>query len=394
MQICIKNAEPGMVKKIAVITGTRAEYGLLYWLLKEIQQDPELELQLIVTGAHLATEFGLTYREIERDGFHIHEKVEMLLASDTAGGVTKSMGVALIGLADALERLTPDILVLLGDRYEMLAAAQAALIAKIPVAHIAGGDTTEGAFDEAIRHAITKMSQLHFVTNEVAWQRVRQMGENPQHIFNVGNPGLDHLKRTRLLTRAELAAELGLKFYTRNLLITFHPVTLDNQQATEQFQAVLDALDALGPEAGLIFTKPNSDPGGRALIRMMDEFAAGHINAKVFTSLGSRYLSLLSQVDVIIGNSSSGLLEAPSLKKPAVNIGDRQKGRLQAASVINCPPERDAIKTAIEMAYHKDCNDVINPYGDGNAAVRIHAILKQIPDYQSLIKKHFYEIGH
>jgi UDP-hydrolysing UDP-N-acetyl-D-glucosamine 2-epimerase len=381
-----------MVRKIAVVTGTRAEYGLLYWVLKEIQQDPELELELIVTGAHLAPEFGLTYREIERDGFTIHEKVTMLLSSDTANGVTKSMGLALIGLADALERLAPDILVLLGDRYEILAAAQAALIARIPIAHIAGGDTSEGAFDEGIRHAITKMSQIHFVTNEVAWKRVRQMGENPQYIYNVGSPGLDHLKRSRLFTRAELTAELDVKFYKRNLLITFHPATLDNQEASEQFQVVLDALNILGPEVGLIFTKPNSDPGGRALIQMLDEFVVSHKNARVYTSLGRFYLSLMSQVDIIVGNSSSGLYEAPSFKKPTVNIGDRQKGRLQAASVINAPVERNAICLAIEEAFHKDCSEVINPYGDGNAAVKIHKLLKQMPDYPSLLQKHFYEV--
>jgi UDP-hydrolysing UDP-N-acetyl-D-glucosamine 2-epimerase len=383
-----------MVRKIAVITGTRAEYGLLFWLLKEIQQDPELELELIVTGAHLTPEFGLTYREIERDGFIINEKVEMLLASDTASGVIKSMGLALIGLADALERLDPDILVLLGDRYEILAAAEAALIAKIPIAHIAGGDITEGAFDESIRHAVTKMAQLHFVTNEQAWQRVRQMGEDPRHIYNVGSPGLDHLKRGSLLTRAELAAELDLKFYPRNLLITFHPVTLDRELASEQFKAVLDALEDLGPEVGLIFTKPNSDPGGRALIQMVEEFAARHSNARVFTSLGSRYLSLMSQVDAVVGNSSSGLYEAPALKKPTVNVGDRQKGRLQAASVINALPERESIKNAIYAAFQKDCSSVVNPYGDGDSAVKIHQILKQLPDYRDLLQKPFYGLKH
>jgi UDP-N-acetylglucosamine 2-epimerase (non-hydrolysing)/GDP/UDP-N,N'-diacetylbacillosamine 2-epimerase (hydrolysing) len=382
------------VRKIAVITGTRAEYGLLYWLLKEIQQDSELELQLIVTGAHLAPEFGLTYREIERDGFIINEKVEMLLSSDTANGVIKSMGLALIGLADALERLSPDILVLLGDRYEILAAAQAALIARIPIAHIAGGDTTEGAFDESIRHAVSKMAQLHFVTNEIAWKRVRQMGENPQYIFNVGNPGLDHLKRTRLLTRQELETELNLKFYPRNLLITFHPATLDKQQASKQFEAILDALAGLSPDVGLIFTKPNSDPGGRELIGMLDEFVARHVNAKAFTSLGSRYLSLMSQVDVIVGNSSSGLYEAPSLKKPTVNIGDRQKGRLQASSVINCTAEREAVKHAIEEAFQKDCSKVVNPYGDGDTSLKIHRILKQLPDYKELLQKHFYDTDY
>jgi len=291
-----------------------------------------------------------------------------------------------------LERLTPDVLVLLGDRYEILAAAEAALIARIPIAHIAGGDTTEGAFDESIRHAVTKMAHLHFVTNQVAWQRVRQLGENPQNIYNVGSPGLDHIKRGRLLTREELASELDLEFLKRNLLITFHPATLDREQATDQFQTLLEALDSLGPELGLFFTKPNSDPGGRALIQMVDQFVAGHANARSYTSLGRFYLSLMAVVDGVVGNSSSGLYEAPSLKKPTVNIGDRQKGRLQAASVINAPVEKLAIQRAIAEAFVKDCTDVVNPYGDGDAARRIHEILKQIPDYHDLLKKHFYEV--
>ena len=381
-----------MVRKIAVITGTRAEYGLLYWLLKEIQQDPDLELQLIVTGSHLAPEYGLTYREIERDGFMIREKISMLVSSDTANGTVKSMGLALIGLADALERLAPDILVLLGDRYEILTAAEAALICKIPVAHIAGGDITEGAFDDSIRHAITKMAHLHFVTNEEAWRRVRQMGENPDSIYNVGSPGLDHIKRSSFMTREQLISELNLKFLKRNLLITFHPATLDHEKATEQFQILLDALTDLGPDVGLIFTKPNSDPGGRALIYMVEQYVAEHSNATAFASLGRFYLSLMAQVDAVVGNSSSGIYEAPSLKKPTVNIGDRQKGRLQAASVINSLVERKAIVQAIEEAFHKDCSEVVNPYGDGESARRIHSVLKQVPDYQGLLKKHFYKV--
>ena len=380
------------MRKIAVLTGTRAEYGLLYWLLKEIQQDPEFELKLIVTGAHLAPEFGLTYREIERDGFVIDEKILMLVASDTAAGTVKSMGLALIGLADALERLSPDLLVLLGDRYEVLTAAEAALIAKIPIAHIAGGDVTEGAFDDSIRHAITKMAQLHFVTNEEAGRRVRQMGENPQYIYNVGSPGLDHLKREVLFTREQLTAELNLKFLKRNLLITFHPATLDFESACGQFQILLEALLDLGPEVGLIFTKPNADPGGRALIQMVDRFVAAHDNARAYTSLGRFYLSLMAQVDAVVGNSSSGLYEAPSLKIPTVNIGDRQRGRLQAASVIQAPLERKAIVHAVKEAFQKDCSKGINPYGDGEASQKIHSILKQIPDYRELLKKHFYEV--
>ncbi len=379
------------MRKIAVVTGTRADYALLYWLLKEIQQDPEMELQLVVTGSHLAPEYGLTYREIEKDGFVIREKVSMLVSGNTPGGTIKSMGLALIGLADVLERLTPDLLVILGDRYEILTVAEAALIAKIPIAHIAGGDITEGAFDDSIRHAVTKMAHLHFVTNAESWRRVRQMGENPDFIYNVGSPGLDYIKKGSLLTREQLASELNIKFYKRNLLITFHPATLEWEKAGRQFQTLLDALTDLGPEVGLIFTKPNSDPGGRVLLEMIDQYGNEHGNAMVYTSLGRFYLSVMAQVDAVVGNSSSGLYEAPSLKKPTVNIGDRQKGRLQAGSVINCPVERKAIVRAIEEAFHKDCSGVINPYGDGESARRIHGILKQVPDFQ-LLKKHFYEV--
>ncbi len=380
------------MRKIAVVTGTRADYGLLYWLLKEIQQDPDMELQLVVTGAHLAPEYGLTYREIEKDGFVIREKVSMLVSGNTTNGTIKSMGLALIGLADALERLTPDLLVILGDRYEILTAAEAALIAKIPIAHIAGGDITEGAFDDSIRHAITKMAHLHFVTNAESWRRVRQLGENPDFIYNVGSPGLDYIKKGSLLTREQLASELNIKFLKRNLLITFHPATLEWEKAGQQFQILLDALTDLGPDVGLIFTKPNSDPGGRVLFQMIDQYGNEHGNAMVYTSLGRFYLSVMAQVDAVVGNSSSGLYEAPSLRKPTVNIGDRQKGRLQAGSVINCPVERKAIVRAIEEAFHKDCSGVINPYGDGESARRIHGILKQVSDFQELLKKHFYEV--
>lgn len=381
-------------RKFCVVTGTRADYGLLYWLMKEFQDDPDLELQIVATGMHLSPEFGLTYKIIEDDGFIINAKVEMLLSSDTPVGITKSMGLAAIGFADALDRLKPDIIVILGDRYEIFAAAQAALIARTPIAHIAGGDTTEGAFDEAIRHSITKMAHLHFVTNEVSSRRVRQMGENPEHIFNVGSPGIDQFKRLKLLKKEELEQSLGFKFREKNLLITFHPVTLDFQSAAEQFQELLEALDKLEIEVGLIFTKPNSDTDGRSIIKMMDDYAAKHNNAKVFTSLGqSRYLSTIACVDAVVGNSSSGLYEVPSFKKPTINIGDRQKGRLQAASVINCEPVSGIIKEAIREAFEKDCSDTVNPYGDGNSSKRIVSVLKQVLNPRSLLKKRFFEVN-
>lgn len=381
-------------RKICVVTGTRADYGLLYWLMREIMDDPDLELQVVATGMHLSPEFGLTYKTIEQDGFFINSKVEMLLSSDTPVGITKSIGLATIGFADTFDCLQPDLLVLLGDRYEILAAAQAAMIAKIPIAHIAGGDTTEGAFDEAIRHSITKMSHLHFVTNEKAAQRVIQLGENPDNVFNVGNPGIDYIRRIKLLTRNQLEQELGYKFQKRNLLITFHPVTLDNQPSDQQFSELLNALDLLGEEMGLIFTKPNSDTGGRILGYMIDEYVSRHPHSRAYTSLGQvMYLSTVAQVDVVVGNSSSGLYEVPTFKKPTVNIGDRQKGRLQASSVINCEPQVDAIVQAIQKAYDKDCSKTDNPYGDGSSSKKILPILKSIGEMKSLVKKRFYEVG-
>lgn len=380
-------------RKICVVTGSRAEYGLLYWLMKEIQQDPGLELQVVATGMHLSPEFGLTYKIIENDGFNINARVEMLLSSDTPVGVAKSMGLGVIGFADALNNLKPDLMVLLGDRYEILAAAQAALVARIPIAHIAGGDSTEGAFDEAIRHSITKMSHLHFVTNESAKKRVLQLGENPEYVFNVGSPGIDQIKKLKLLNRKELEKALGFELKAKNLLITFHPPTLESQSVDQQFKELLEAVDHLGHEAGLIFTLPNADTNGRIIIKMIEDFVRTHDNAKAYTSLGQLlYLSTMAQVDVIVGNSSSGLYEAPSFQKATVNIGDRQKGRLQAVSVINCEPKSIAIQRAIEEAFRKDCTGAVNPYGEGDASAKIVAILRGIPNYSPLIIKHFYAL--
>lgn len=379
-------------RKICIVTGSRAEYGLLCWLMKEIQADSALQLQIVATGMHLSPEFGLTYKAIEADGFVIDAKVEMLLSSDTAVGIAKSMGLGLIGFGDALARLQPDIMVVLGDRFEILAAAQAALVARIPIAHIAGGDTTEGAFDEAIRHSITKMSHLHFVTNEAAERRVRQLGENPDHIFNVGSPGLDSIARLNLLGREALQEALDFRLREKNLLVTFHPVTLETQTAEAQFRELLAALDGLGEEVGVIFTKPNADTDGRTIASQMDEFVATHPNARAYVSLGQlRYLSAMAQVDAVVGNSSSGLYEAPSFFKPTVNIGDRQKGRLQATSVINCMPTRIEIERAIVQALGSDCSGTVNPYGDGDSSIRIKDRLKQIDDPTTLLKKHFYD---
>lgn len=379
-------------RRIAVVSGTRADYGLLYWLMKLIQDDPELELRLIVTGMHLSPEFGLTYQVIEEDGFNISEKVEMLLSSDTSVGITKSVGLATIGFADTLDRLKPDILVLLGDRYEVLAAAQAALIARIPIAHIGGGDTTEGAYDEAIRHSVTKMSHMHFVTNVQAAERVRQLGENPEQIYVVGSPGLDQIKRLTLLERNELEVALGFEFRRRNLLVTFHPATLETQDPAVQFQELLAALDALGGDVGILFTKPNSDSHGRAIIQMIDAYVADRPHAKAFTSLGQlRYLSAMAQVDAVVGNSSSGLYEVPSFKKPTINIGDRQKGRLRAESILDCEPKKEAIIHALQLAFEVDCSEVVNPYGDGESSARIWSQLRACKDPQALLKKRFFD---
>ncbi|AOY78501.1 UDP-N-acetyl-D-glucosamine 2-epimerase, UDP-hydrolysing [Clostridium formicaceticum] len=383
-----------MKRKICVVTGTRAEYGLLYTLMKEIEKDQDLQLQVIVTGMHLSPEFGLTYQEIEADGFIIDSKIEMLLSSDTPTGATKSIGLGMISFGEVLGQLQPDFLVLLGDRYEILAAAVAALIAKVPIAHIAGGDITEGAFDEAIRHSITKMSHLHFVTNEDAFKIVRQLGENPSNIYLVGSTAIERITGLKLLNRIELEALLGFSLLKKNLLITFHPVTLEHQASSQQFQELLEALHDLGSEVGLIFTKPNADPEGREMIRRIDDFVARHSNAIVQTSLGQlHYFSLIAQVDAVVGNSSSGIYEVPSFKKPTVNIGGRQKGRRLASSVISCAAEKTEIKKAIREAFMKDCSNTVNPYGDGNASIKILHIIKSIKDYKGLLKKSFYKVG-
>nr|WP_255575643.1 UDP-N-acetylglucosamine 2-epimerase [Caproiciproducens faecalis] len=382
---------PGAVRRICVVTGTRAEYGLLNPLMKRIRMEPEFQLQLVVTGMHLSPEFGLTYQEIEEDGFSIDKKVEMLLSSDTPTGIAKSVGLGMIGFADAFSELKPDLLVITGDRYEMLAAAQTALFARIPIAHIGGGDTTEGAFDEAIRHSISKMAQLHFVTNEESCQRVAQLGEDPAHIYNVGSLGIDRILSLPRISRAELEQSLSFRFRERNLLITFHPVTLDSEDSGSQFQQLLQALDGFGPGVGLIFTRPNADPQGRELIRLLNQFAGCHPNAAVFSSLGqTRYFSLIAQVDAVVGNSSSGVYEVPSFHKPTVNIGDRQKGRLLASSVLCCAPQKAEIEKAVRAAFAKDCSGAVNPYGKGDAAKKIVEVLRTVPDYRSLLKKHFF----
>jgi GDP/UDP-N,N'-diacetylbacillosamine 2-epimerase (hydrolysing) len=386
-----------MNRKICVITGTRADYGLLRWVMQGIKDEADLNLQIIATGMHLSSEFGLTYKVIEADGFEIDRKVEMLTSSDTPVGIAKSMGLGMIGFADALNVLSPDLIVVLGDRFEIFSAVAAALVARIPVAHLHGGETTEGAFDEAFRHSISKMAHLHFVAADEYKQRVIQLGEQPERVFLVGGLGIDNLKHLKLLDRNVLEGDLGFKFGKKNLLITFHPVTLENASAVKQMQALLDALAKL-EDTQLIFTMPNADTDGRVLIKMVEQFASQHANAHAFTSLGQlRYLSCIAQVDGVVGNSSSGLAEVPSFKKGTINIGDRQRGRLQATSVVNCEPDQKSIADAITILYSPDfqlnLNQVRNPYGEGGASERIVNILK-IMNIKNIVKKAFYDLSN
>ena len=384
----------GQRKRVCVVTGSRSEYGLLYWILHDLRADSAFELQLIVTGMHLAPEFGLTVREIEADGFVISRRVEMLLASDTSGGVAKSMGLGVIGMSDAIEQLAPDLVLVLGDRFEILPAVQACLVHRIPVAHVAGGDTSEGAVDESIRHAITKMAHVHFVTNEQSAQRVRQMGEEAKRVHGVGSPGLDHLHRRPLLDRESLEGALAAPLGQRNLLVTFHPVTLEVDDGRGQFRELLAALDRLPEDIVLWFTRPNADSGGRAFVEMLDDWVATRPDrTRVYRSLGQlRYLSLMALVDAVVGNSSSGLYEAPSFAVPTVNIGNRQRGRLAAASVVHCEPDCESIYAAILDALDLDCANVVNPYGDGQSAARIVDILRTLPSSGQLLHKSFCDL--
>jgi len=383
-------------RKICIVTGTRAEYGLLYWLMKSIEVDPKLELQIIATGMHLSPEFGLTYREIEKDGFTINRKIEMLLSADTPSAISKSTGLGLISFAEAYNNLNPDIVLILGDRFEILAASIASLYAKIPIAHIHGGETTTGAFDEAIRHSITKMAWWHFVAADEYEKRVIQLGENPERIFNVGGLGVDAIKKAKLLPKKEMMDKTGIEFRNKNLLVTYHPVTLENQTSQKHFQSLLDVLGDL-KDVYVIFTMPNADSNGRIIKQMIDEFVSNHKQKSIaFTSMGHlNYLSTLQFVDGVVGNSSSGLTEAPTFKIGTVNIGDRQKGRLKAKSIIDCDPTKISIKKAIEILYTKNYQKnlpiVENPYGKGEATLKIMEVLRKtkIPEET---KKIFYDL--
>ncbi|MPL68891.1 GDP/UDP-N,N'-diacetylbacillosamine 2-epimerase (hydrolyzing) [bioreactor metagenome] len=384
-------------RKICVVTGTRAEYGLLYWLMKEIQADAELELQIIATGMHLSPEFGLTYQTIEKDGFTINEKVEMLLSSDTPVGITKSIGLGVIGFADALDRLKPDIMVVLGDRYEIFAATQAAAIARIPIAHIHGGERTEGLIDEVIRHSITKMSLFHFTAAEEYRTRVIQMGEQPDRVFNVGAIGLDNIDKLELLSLSEFEKSINFKLRTKNFLITYHPVTLSHISPSKAVYELLQALEKY-KDVGIIFTQANSDTDGRIINEILNKYVEENADHMIMVNtLGQlRYLTAIKYADVVVGNSSSGLIEVPAFGTPTVNIGDRQRGRLKGASVIDCDEIADSIIRAIDKAlsdsFREKVKTVDNPYGNGNVSFKIVHILKNADISFEQIMKKFYDL--
>jgi GDP/UDP-N,N'-diacetylbacillosamine 2-epimerase (hydrolysing) len=385
------------MKKICVITGTRAEYGILYWTIKEIINDPSLEMQLCVTGMHLSPEFGLTYQQIEEDGIRIDYKVEMLMSSDTSVGISKSIGLGVIGFADAFEKLQPDLILVLGDRFEIFAAVTAAMIARIPVAHCSGGESTEGLIDESIRHSITKMSHIHFPATDQYRKRIIQLGEAPEFVFNVGALGIENINRLNLLSLSDFERSIDFRLAKVCFLITFHPVTLDADSSELQFNELLAALEQY-EDASLIFTKPNADTSGRIIGRLIDQYVKKNFKKSVsFTSLGQlRYLSAIKHVDVVIGNSSSGLVEVPSFKKPTINIGDRQRGRICAESVINSKPSAQAIQNAIYRAMSSEFQEALkgvsNPYGSGNSSKIIVQTIKDTP-LSGIIKKKFHNIS-
>lgn len=384
-------------RKICIVTGTRAEYGLLRPLMKEIREEQGLDLQLIATGAHLSEDFGYTFRQIEVDGFVVDRKVDIQLLSDSVAGVTKSIGHGFIGFADAYQELKPDIIVLLGDRYESLAAAGAALIANIPIAHIHGGEVTEGAYDDAIRHSITKMSSLHFTSTETYQRRVVQLGEQPAKVFCVGALGAENVHAIQLVSKEVLTARFDCDFCRKFLLITFHPVTLNQGEAEGQVQILMQALD-LFPDLHLVFTGANADNEGRHINNLIKDYCRNKENAFFILSMGSEnYLSAMAYSAAVVGNSSSGILEAPSFHVPTVNLGDRQKGRVAAESVIHCPMEHSSMVAALQKALSKEfCDSIKNlssPYDKPGTAKNIVSILKDA-NLEGITKKVFFDLPH
>ena len=382
-------------RKICIVTGSRAEYGLLYWLIKEVEADKDLELQLIATGMHLSSKFGLTYKQIEKD-FKIDKKIDMHLSSDNSQGISMSMSIAQTSFSKTYNKLKPDIVVVLGDRYEIFSAVSSAMISRIPIAHLHGGEATEGVIDEAIRHCITKMSHLHFTATKEYSKRVIQLGEQPNRVFNVGGAGIENIKRLKLLTRKEFEKSTNFKFNKKNILVTYHPVTLENNTSKKHFQELLDSIDEL-EDTNIIFTKANSDVDGKIINQMINQYTKKNLKNSIgVASLGQlKYLSALQYMDFIIGNSSSGLLEAPSFKIGTINIGDRQNGRLKAESVIDCSPNKKNIKKAIKKIYsnkfQKILKDVKNPYDNGFVSKKITKVLK-IVKLDKILNKNFFDI--
>ena len=381
-------------RKICFVTGSRADFGLLVWPMRAIQQTAGLKLQLVATGMHLSPEFGYTISHIRDEGFAVDDTVESLLSSDSGVGVAKSVGIGVIGFADAFARLQPDLVVVLGDRFETFAAAQAAMFMRLPMAHLFGGDVTEGAVDESTRHAISKMSHLHFTSNRDSTRRLMQLGENPARIHTIGSPGIDAIKRLKLMDRETVGREVGMPLGPRNMLVTFHPLTIETGHSVNALDELFAALAMLDPEWRLFFTLANADAEGRALNNRIKAFVASRPNAIAVASLGQlRYISLMNQVDVVVGNSSSGVLEAPSLNVPSVDIGDRQKGRERASSVFNTPAERNAIVAAISKAAIHGRQPTVSPYGDGESSQRFADVVAAVPDFRELLKKGFYDLA-
>ncbi|MEH1739360.1 UDP-N-acetylglucosamine 2-epimerase [Fusobacterium varium] len=387
-----------MRKKICIITGTRAEYGLLKSIIKKIKLEKDLILQIIVTGMHLSPEFGLTYKEIEKDGFLINEKIEILLSSDTEIGVSKSIGLAMISFSEAYSRLKPDLIILLGDRYEILAATIAAYISRIPVAHISGGDITEGAYDDAFRHSITKMAYLHFPGSKNSRRRIMQLGESPERIFDFGDPGIENIKNTEIYNRKELSEILKFDLEREYILVVMHSTTLENFSSAQQMKNLFCALKNF-EDYNIVFIKGNSDNNGRKINQMIDEYEKENKNrVKSFISISIKeYLSLLKNSEVLLGNSSSGIVEAPALEKINLNIGDRQKGRERANTTIHCDGTKEEIlknlSDILNGKYNNRLKKVESPYGDGNTSSNIVKIIKKFLFEEKIdLKKKFYDI--
>lgn len=386
-----------MKKKICIITGTRSEYGLLKPLIDKINNSNYFELKLIATGMHLSSEFGMTYKFIEKDGYIIDKKIEILLSSDTPSGISKSMGLALISFSDYFNEENPHMVIILGDRFETFSVAAAATLAKIPIAHIHGGETTEGAYDEAFRHCISKMSYLHFTSTEEYRKRVIQLGEDPSRVFNVGALGIENIKNLPLIDLNALEHQLNFKLDKPYGLITFHSVTLETHTSDNQVCELLKALDSF-PNMKFLITKGNSDSNGRIINNILEDYCDKNKHrVKLFTSMGQiAYLSAMKHCSIVLGNSSSGIIEAPTFNIPTINIGDRQKGRIQAKSIINCNPNKDdiiaSIKKALNVEYINSLKSIVNPYDGGDTSCKIINILNKILNSSINLKKKFYDL--